>query len=172
MEEGGQIMFYIVVVSYNAGDRLKETLKSILAQSYEHVRVIVRDAASTDGSLTEVMPLIREAGNIRLVSEPDEGIYDAMNRAVRDIPAEQAEGTYVLFLNCGDLLMDAEVLVTARESLRCIRKALQSIPKEYRQSTIDCIVFGVPYADTAHYNTWRKWRQIFIYELAKNLHLI
>lgn len=78
----------------------------------------------------------------------------------------------VFFVDDEKIVMDAEVLVIARESLRCIRKALQSIPKEYRQSTIDCIVFGVPYADTAHYNTWRKWRQIFIYELAKNLHLI
>ncbi|MBR0091255.1 MAG: glycosyltransferase [Lachnospiraceae bacterium] len=118
MEQGGQIMFYIVVVSYNAGDRLKETLKSILAQTYEHVRVIVRDAASTDGSLTEVMPLIREAGNIRLVSEPDEGIYDAMNRAVQEISPEYAEGTYVLFLNCGDVLSGTDVLSKADKRIR------------------------------------------------------
>ena len=46
------------------------------------------------------------------------------------------------------------------------------IPEEYRQGTLDCITYNVPYSDMAHENTWRKWRQILIWELAKNLFLI
>lgn len=84
----------------------------------------------------------------------------------------QGDNELVFFVDDENVVMDESVFVNAREKLRCIRKSLQAIPKEYRQSTIDCIVFGVPYADTAHYNTWRRWRQIFVYELAKNLHLI
>jgi hypothetical protein len=78
----------------------------------------------------------------------------------------------VFFVDEEKIVLDETVINLAREKLRCVRKALQMLPAEYRQSTLDCIVLGVPFADTAHYNTWRKWRQIFICELAKNLHLI
>ena len=65
-----------------------------------------------------------------------------------------------------------EVLDKAKWRLDCIRRALIKIPAEYRQSTLDCISYNVPYGDMAHENTWRKWRQILIWELAKNLFLI
>ena len=71
-----------------------------------------------------------------------------------------------------DVMRDAAVLKQAAWKLECIRKAVTKLPKEYRQATIDNIVFNVPYGDIAHENTWRKWRQVFIRELAKNLLLI
>lgn len=78
----------------------------------------------------------------------------------------------VFFVDDEKLILDEAVIERALDSLRCVRLALLALPQEYRQSTLDCIVFGVPFSDTAHYNTWRRWRQIFIFELAKNLHLI
>lgn len=78
----------------------------------------------------------------------------------------------VFFVDEEDVIRDAAVLEQAAWKLGCIRKAITKLPKEYRQATIDSIVFNVPYGDIAHENTWRKWRQVFIRELAKNLLLI
>ena len=78
----------------------------------------------------------------------------------------------VFFMDEEDVIRDAAVLEQAAWKLGCIRKAITKLPKEYRQATIDSIVFNVPYGDIAHENTWRKWRQVFIRELAKNLLLI
>lgn len=78
----------------------------------------------------------------------------------------------VFFVDEEDVIRNAAVLKQAAWKLECIRKAVTKLPKEYRQATIDNIVFNVPYGDIAHENTWRKWRQVFIRELAKNLLLI
>ena len=78
----------------------------------------------------------------------------------------------VFFVDEEDVIRNAAVLKQAAWKLECIRKAIAKLPKEYRQATIDSIVFNVPYGDVAHENTWRKWRQVFIRELAKNLLLI
>lgn len=78
----------------------------------------------------------------------------------------------VFFMDDDDMVKDEAVILAARDRIRCIRKALEALPPEYRQTTLDSIVYGAPFADTAHTNTWRRWRQIFISELAKNLLLI
>ena len=78
----------------------------------------------------------------------------------------------VFFVDEEDVIRDVAILKQATWKLECIRKAITKLPKEYRQATIDNIVFNVPYGDVAHENTWRKWRQVFIRELAKNLLLI
>ena len=78
----------------------------------------------------------------------------------------------VFFMDDEEVIRDAEVLEKANWRLSCIRRALIKIPEEYRQSTLDCIIYNVPYGDMAHENTWRKWRQVLIWELAKNLFLI
>ena len=78
----------------------------------------------------------------------------------------------VYFVDEEQVIKNAEVLSQAAWKLECIRKALTKVPKEYRQATLDCIVYNLPYGDMAHENTWRKWREVFIRELAKNLLLI
>lgn len=60
----------------------------------------------------------------------------------------------------------------AREREAAIDAALNMIPVEYRQGIIDNINQRVPYGDIAHENTWKKWKQRFIYELAVNLMLV
>ena len=76
------------------------------------------------------------------------------------------------FVDDQEVIRNSEVLTQAAWKLECIRKAIAKVPEEYRQGTIDCLVYNVPYADIAHENTWRKWRKVFIRELAKNLLLI
>lgn len=78
----------------------------------------------------------------------------------------------VFFVDDEEVIRNAEVLTQAAWKLDCIRKAIRKVPKEYRQATIDNIVYNLPFSDIAHENTWRKWRLVFIRELAKNLLLI
>ena len=65
---------------------------------------MIKDGGSTDGSIDNVGDLLRDS-RIRVISQSDTGIYDAMNQAVA-----KARGKYVFFLNCGDRLYDGAVL--------------------------------------------------------------
>ncbi len=96
-----EAFFSIVVVCLNPGDKLKETVSSILNQTCENYEIIIKDGGSTDGSLLDV-PVDKR---IRIFEGKDLGIYDAMNHAIRYI-----RGEYVLFLNCGDYFYNNEVL--------------------------------------------------------------
>ena len=85
----------IVTVSYNAAELVDETIRSVLAQSYAPLEYIIIDGGSTDGTVSRI-----QAYNDRLtcfITEPDQGIYDAMNKAVR-----LAGGAYINFMNAGD----------------------------------------------------------------------
>ena len=93
--------FSVIVVSLNAGEELKKTVESVLAQKYADFEIVVKDGGSTDGS-TDLLPA---DARIRLIVKKDRSIYDAMNQAV-----QEAKGEYFLFLNCGDYLYQETVL--------------------------------------------------------------
>ncbi len=95
------IMFSIIVVCLNPGDKLKMTIDSILMQKYDNYEIIVKDGMSKDGSI-ETLP---KDERIKVFRKQDHGIYDAMNQAV-----EHISGHYVYFLNCGDVFYNAEIL--------------------------------------------------------------
>jgi glycosyltransferase involved in cell wall biosynthesis len=97
------VKFSIVVVALNPGSRLKITLDSILSQTYDNYEIIVKDGGSTDGSVESMIG--NPDNRICFIRHKDTGIYDAMNQAV-----SCAEGDYVLFLNCGDIFYDKNVL--------------------------------------------------------------
>ncbi|OOQ60686.1 glycosyltransferase family 2 protein [Mucilaginibacter pedocola] len=90
----------VIVVTYNAAATLQACLDSIFAQSYPDIEVVVIDGASTDGTVD-----ILQANTTRIAyckSEPDKGIYDAMNKALRHIT-----GQWVYFLGADDELLPA-----------------------------------------------------------------
>ena len=95
------VRFSVITVTYNAGDKLKETVTDVLRQTYDNYEILIKDGLSTDGSL-EVLPASEK---IRVESCKDQGIYDAMNQAV-----ELAQGEYIIFMNCGDFFYDENVL--------------------------------------------------------------
>lgn len=101
--------FSVVVVCLNAGDKLKETIDSVLMQTYDDYEIVIKDGLSSDGSLSilEKEPYL-ENRHIRLFEEKDEGIYDAMNQAVA-----HTLGDYLVFLNCGDSFFNENVLKNA-----------------------------------------------------------
>mgnify|MGYP000055100130 FL=1 len=93
----------VITVCYNAAASLEETMLSVLNQTYDKVEYIVIDGGSKDGTLD----IIKKYAN-RLAywtSEPDKGIYDAMNKGI-----SKATGNWVNFMNAGDLFIDNEVL--------------------------------------------------------------
>lgn len=81
-------------------------------------------------------------------------------------------GNTVFFVDDEEVIRSKDVLLHAGWKLDCIRRALETVPEEYRKNTIESIVYNIPYSDMAHENTWRKWRLAFIRELAKNLKLL
>ena len=85
----------IVTVTYNAQDVVEETMLSVINQTYDNIEYIVIDGGSTDGTVD----IIRQYEDKidYCVSEPDEGIYYAMNKAI-----EKATGEWINFMNAGD----------------------------------------------------------------------
>ncbi len=94
-----------VTITYNAAKVLQRTLDSMLKQDYPNIEHLIIDGASTDDTLKIVddyITLSNAAENghqIQVSSEPDKGIYDAMNKGLRSMT-----GDYVCFLNAGDFL--------------------------------------------------------------------
>ena len=107
--------FSIVVVSLNSGERLKNTLQSILNQTFTDYEVIIKDGGSKDGSLDFLAKgvLLGKYPKVHLIQETDKSIYDGMNQAVTYV-----SGRYVQFLNCGDLFYDENVLQKTAEYIR------------------------------------------------------
>ena len=101
--------FSVITVCFNAGEKLKNTIDNILAQSSTDFEIIVKDGLSKDGSL-ELLP---KDERIKVFSEKDSGIYDAMNQAVA-----HASGDYVIFMNCGDYFYDENVLAKTAEVIK------------------------------------------------------
>lgn len=103
MSMGDRYRLSIVTVVRNAPDALAATIDSVRAQTYPAVEFVVVDGASTDRT---VAVLQGNAARIdRWVSEPDRGIYDAMNKG-----KALASGDFVMFVNAGDLFVDREAI--------------------------------------------------------------
>ena len=85
----------VITVVYNNVKHIERTLKSVINQTYSDIEFIVIDGASTDGTLN-IIEKYRSDIDI-LISEPDKGIYDAMNKGLKI-----ASGEYVIFMNSGD----------------------------------------------------------------------
>lgn len=106
-----KVKISIVTVCFNAEKVIEETIKSVLRQTYQNKEYIIVDGASSDGTL-DVVRRYEAAVGIRYISEPDHGIYDAMNKG-----SKLADGDYIQFLNAGDLLADEMVLERMAEQI-------------------------------------------------------
>ncbi|MGM0519931.1 MAG: glycosyltransferase family 2 protein [Campylobacterota bacterium] len=93
----------VVTIVYNAKEDLEKTIQSVLNQNYDHIEYIVIDGGSTDGTMGVIQKYAH--GIDFWVSEPDNGIYDAMNKGLK-----AATGSYVNFLNAGDTFVDSGVV--------------------------------------------------------------
>lgn len=108
----GSLLFSVVVVALNPGEKWRGTLQSIFAQKYNDFEIIYKDGRSRDGSWEALLAEYGADSRLRSLQEADKSIYDAMNQAL-----DQVSGKYVLFLNCGDFFYDDRVLERTAEAI-------------------------------------------------------
>ena len=99
------MMLSIITINRNNANGLEKTIRSVLSQNWPQFEYVVVDGASTDASV-EVIRRFEESfgGRLHWISEPDKGIYNAMNKGIG-----LASGDYVQFLNSGDCLVSGDV---------------------------------------------------------------
>ncbi len=96
------IKYSIITAVYNGKKYLSRLMASVFQQSYPHIEWIVQDGGSTDGTLELLRPY---ENRIRLVSEPDTGVYDAWNKGIARAP-----GDWALFLGADDFLLSPNTI--------------------------------------------------------------
>ncbi len=96
-------LFSIITVTWNAASVIAPTLQSVQRQTCSNYEMLIIDGASTD----ETLDMVRQTSiaGLRVFSEPDKGLYDAMNKGIA-----RARGRYIVFLNAGDAFASETVL--------------------------------------------------------------
>ena len=101
--------FSVIVVSLNAGSLIGFTVRSALSQTCDDYEIIVKDGKSTDDTLAH----IPQDNRIKIYSEADKSLYDAMNQAI-----SYSSGRYLIFMNCGDTFASDTVLEEVRKTVK------------------------------------------------------
>ena len=121
--------FSIITITYNAEKVLQRTLDSVRSQTYRDMEHLIIDGASTDKTVAMAEAYRQRASyDVIIQSEPDKGIYDAMNKGLR-----LATGDYVVFMNAGDTFHDERTL---ERVLRGITELRNSGTPELRPAVI------------------------------------
>ncbi len=97
----------VITVCKNCRDYIGSTIDSVLAQDYRDMEYLIVDGDSSDGTLDIICEKASKDDRIRYISESDNGIYDAMNKAARI-----ATGEYLQFINAGDMLYKSNTIST------------------------------------------------------------
>ena len=126
----------IVTVSYNAEKTIADTVNSVLSQSYHDIEYIIVDGASKDKTL-EVLETF-EKGKFKLISEPDKGLYDAMNKGLG-----LATGDIIGILNADDVFSENGVV--------------QEVVNKMNDSGADCLYSDLNYVKDDLKTIVRKW---------------
>jgi len=133
----------IITVVWNNKDTIKDAIDSVLSQTYQDIEYIIVDGASSDGTVK----IIESYGDkiAKFISEPDKGLYDAMNKGIK-----LATGDIVGILNSDDFYIDSEVI--------------EKVVKEFESTQVDSVyadlVYVKPdnldkvvrYYDSSHFN--------------------
>ena len=123
------IRFTVVTITYNAETVLQRTLQSVLRQTYGGVEHLIIDGASKDSTLQMAEDYKRlsdqsELGHkVIIKSEPDKGIYDAMNKGLT-----QASGDYIVFMNAGDCFPQDDTLEQVVHRCRLMESPSDELP--------------------------------------------
>ena len=124
------IKITVATVTWNAAAVLQRTLDSVAEQDYPHVQHVVVDGNSADNTLTLLRQYQEcesteglERQEIMVLSEPDKGLYDAMNKAIA-----MAEGDYILFLNAGDRFHERDTLSKIADKCSMLNAQCSMLP--------------------------------------------
>lgn len=129
----------IITSTWNSAATLRDTLESVLRQTYPDIEHIIVDGGSTDGT----MDIVREyepryKGRLRYVSEPDKGIYDAMNKGIR-----MATGEVVGLLNSDDFYTADDVL--------------EAVAKRMGQTDVDAVYGDIHYVNASDLSKYVRY---------------
>jgi glycosyltransferase involved in cell wall biosynthesis len=106
------IKITVITVVRNGEKTLEQTILSVINQTYKNIEYIIIDGGSTDGTVDIIKKY--EQHLACWVSEPDKGIYDAMNKGI-----EKATGDFLFFLNSGDFLFENSTLTKIVKKMKC-----------------------------------------------------
>jgi len=97
------MLISIITVTKNNEDTVEEAVRSVISQTYKNIEYIIIDGASDDGTLN----ILKQYANriTKIISEPDAGVYDAMNKGI-----SMASGDVIGFLNADDVYADSGVV--------------------------------------------------------------
>ena len=99
----------IITINWNNATGLEKTLQSVASQTFKEFEYVIVDGASTDGSVEVIRKYESQFAHLKWVSEPDTGIYNAMNKGIR-----MASGEYIQILNSADCLASEDVMKSIR----------------------------------------------------------
>lgn len=99
-----QPLITIITVCFNAEKEIEKTIQSVLGQTFEDYEYLVIDGGSKDGTL-DIIKKYASNSKLHWISEPDNGIYDAMNKGI-----DMAKGTWLNMMNSGDTFVSNDVL--------------------------------------------------------------
>ncbi len=124
----------IITATYNSAATLRDTIESVLSQTYVNFEYLIVDGASSDNTLNIIKSYeSRFQGKLHYISEPDKGIYDAMNKGIR-----MATGDVVGILNSDDFYTSNDVL--------------EQVSNELKQADIDAVYGDVHYVKAGNLN--------------------
>ncbi|MCR5261229.1 MAG: glycosyltransferase [Candidatus Gastranaerophilales bacterium] len=103
----------VVTVCYNSEQVIEKTVQSVVNQTFDDFEYLIIDGASTDRTLEIVRKYQEKSDKIKIFSEKDRGIYDAMNKGIA-----HASGDYIVFLNADDVFLHENVLKLAAEKMK------------------------------------------------------
>ena len=125
-----QPILTVVTVVRNAAGSIERTINSVLDQTYGNIEYLIVDGGSTDGTLGVIDRYRNRISHV--VSEPDAGVYDAMNKGIR-----LASGDWIHLLNADDHYVESEALERAVPHLICGRTNYFSILREHDGTVSD-----------------------------------
>lgn len=138
----------IITATYNSEKTLKVCLDSVLNQTYKSIEYIIVDGNSTDGTLELVRSMQKNHDHILLISEPDKGIYDALNKGIK-----KATGDVIGFVHSDDFLATSNTI--------------QNIADVFKKEDVDGVYGNLHYVRFDNINSIvRNWNsQIFTQKL-------
>ena len=107
------MLLSIITINRNNVEGLEKTLKSLASQTFRDFEYVVIDGASTDNSVEVIKKYETQFAHLKWVSEPDTGIYNAMNKGIR-----MAEVEYIQILNSADILASDDVIEKMTDALK------------------------------------------------------